>query len=125
MGKTNTLRKLVYSLLSHVCQNVYYSQADEKNMYPHIVFAIASIDLGDLNRDDAVVDIDIWDKGTSAVKIEDMADEVEAVFRNNNLPQENILPTFFLMDRKSVPDEDKKILHRLIRVQVQNYERRA
>lgn len=122
MSKTNELRKLVYSKLKKAGE-VFYGQADDKKMYPHIVFTISSVDFGNWNRDDAVVDIDIWDKGTSAIKIEDMADEIESMFRCCNEPQESILPTFFLIDRKSVPDEDKKIMHRLMRVQVQNYER--
>lgn len=123
MSKTNDLRKLVQSRLKTVCNNVFYEVADKESLYPHIVFSIDSIDLGDFARNDLIIEMDIWDKSTSARAIEDLADDVEELFNNANVPQETILPTFFLIDRKTILDPDKTIRHRIVRVQVQNYER--
>ena len=125
MSRTNDLRKLIKGRLDKVCSNVSFEQASDDKMYPHIVFTYDYIDMGNINRNDMMVDIDIWDKSDSAAAIEDLADRVEDLFNAQNIPQDTILPTFYLVDRKIVPDEDKKIRHRLIRVQVQNYERRA
>lgn len=123
MGKTNELRKLVKSALVEFCSNTYFELADEEELYPHIVFNFDNVDLGDLSRDDNIIEIHLWDKGNSAQAIEDMEDQIEEKFRNWNAPQDTILPTFFVIDRRRVEDEDKKIKHRVIRVQVQNYER--
>lgn len=123
MSKTNELRELIKKRITTICPNVYYEVASDEHIYPHIVFSFGTIDNGDLSRDDLYMDLDLWDKGKSAVSIEDLADQVEVLFQNQNLPQETILPTFYLIDRKSIPDEDKLIRHRLIRVQIQNYER--
>ena len=92
-------------------------------MYPHIVWDLERIDLGDLSRDDLILDVDIWDRNTDAKNIDNLADAVEGLFNAQNLPQQTILPTFFRIDRKSVPDEDKKIKHRVLTFQVQNYVR--
>lgn len=123
MGKTNELRKLVKSMLLTVTKEVCYRRASDDAMYPHIVFRFKPIDLGDLHRDDIMCEINLWHKGNTA-EIEDMADKVEMLFNAENLPQDTILPTFFKVDRADVDDEDKTIEHRLIRVQIQNYERR-
>lgn len=123
MSRTNDLRLLIKNMLETVCENTFFERADEDKMYPHIVFCYDFISTGDSHRHDATVDIDLWDRGTSAVRIEDMADAVEDLFNNQNKPQDTILPTFYLAGRKTVPDEDKTIKHRLIQVMVQNYER--
>lgn len=125
MSKTNDLRKLIQSRLKTVCENVYYEYADDENLYPHITYEFVTNVNDDLYRSDINLDVDIFDKSSSATLIEDLADNVEKLFNNKNLPQDTILPTFFLIDRKSVPDEDKKIRHRLVRILIQNYERQV
>lgn len=129
MGRTNKLRKLVKSVLSdeHFVQTygikgVWFEVADEGKMYPHITFQFDQINTGDLYRHDLSLIIDLYDKGTSALVVEQMADDVEDMFNAKNLPQEAILPTFYLERRNVVMDEDKMIRHRQIEIIVQNYE---
>lgn len=129
MNRTNELRKLVKSMLSekkfteeNKIKDVYYENADDEAMFPHIVFDFDTVNLGDLHRKDKSLVIDIYDKSDSAFLVEKIADEIEDMFNAKNLPQENILPTFFLEDRRTVLDEDKKIRHRQIEIIVQNYE---
>lgn len=129
MGRTNKLRKLVKSVLSdeHFIQTygikgVWFEVADEEKMYPHITFQFDQINTGDLYRHDLSLIIDLYDKGTSALVVEQMADDVEDMFNAKNLPQEAILPTFYLERRNVVMDEDKMIRHRQIEIIVQNYE---
>ena len=111
-------------MLKTVCDNVYFENADDKKLYPHIVFSYGKIDTGDKNRSDLYIDVDIFDKSMSAKRIEDLSDEVENLFNSVNVPQSTILPTFYLDGRKIVPDEDKSIRHRLITIIAQNYERK-
>lgn len=129
MGRTNELRKLVKSILSnedfiqaHGIKGVWFEVADEENMYPHITFQFDQINTGDLYRHDLSLIIDLYDKGTSAHTVESMADAVEDMFNAKNLPQESILPTFYIERRNSVMDEDKMIRHRQIEIVIQNYE---
>lgn len=121
--RTNELKKFLQTKLKTIANKVYYEQADDGALYPHIVFNFRTIDLGDLSRQDYILEIDLWDKGTSTTAIDKMADDVENLLQGQNLPQTGILPTFYLYDRKSILDSDKDIKHRLIRFQIQNYVR--
>ena len=129
MGRTNELRKLVMSLLGDAnfkeeygIKEIYHEIASDDKMYPHIVYSFDRINTGDLYRHDLSLTIDIYDKANSAYLIEQIADDVEDMFNAENLPQDKILPTFYLESRIPIIDEDKKIKHRQIEVIVQNYE---
>ena len=121
--RTNDLKYLVQSKLKTLTANVYYEIANEKKMFPHIVFNFRRIDLGDLWRQDYILEIDIWNKQDSSLRVDDLADSVENLLQAENLPQDNVLPTFYLIDRQNIPDENKEIKHRRVQFQIQNYER--
>ena len=123
MSRTNDLKKLIQTKLKTLTTNVFFEQATDNAIYPHIVFSFREINLNDLSRQDYTLDIDVWDKGTSTTAIDNLADSVEDLFHTENLPQVNVLPTFYKIDRKSVDDPDKSIKHRLVRFQIQNYVR--
>lgn len=123
MSRTNDLKKLIQTKLKTLATNVYYEIAADNALYPHVVFTFNSIDLGDLSREDYMLNVDVWDKGKSTTAIDDLCDSIENLLQAENLPQTHILPTFYLVDRRNVPDEDKAIKHRVIRFQIQNYER--
>lgn len=121
--KTNALKKLIQTKLKTLTTDVYFGIASDSAMYPHIVFDFRSINLGDLSRQDYMLDIDVWDKGQNTTNIDALCDQIESLLQGQNLPQTTILPTFYLAERRSILDEDKQIKHRLIRFQIQNYVR--
>lgn len=121
--RTNDLKKLVQTKLKTLTTNVYHEIADENAVYPHIVFTFRRIDLQDLSRQDYILEIDVWDKGSGTTTVDDLADSVENLLQGKNLPQNHVLPTFYLIDRRNILDEDKAIRHRQIQFQIQNYER--
>lgn len=121
--KTNALKKLIQTKLKTLTTDVYFETAADNALYPHIVFSFRTINLDDLSRQDYMLDVDVWDKGKNTVNVDQLADQVEALLHCQNLPQATILPTFYLVDRKAIIDEDKQIKHRLVRFQVQNYVR--
>ena len=121
--KTNDLKKLIMVQLKTLTSNVYYEIAADNALYPHIVFSFKMINLGDLWRQDYTLDVDVWDKGQNTTRIDSLCDDIEKLLHMQNLPQTGILPTFYLIDRRSIIDEDKSIKHRLVRFQIQNYER--
>jgi hypothetical protein len=121
MSRTNDLKKLIQTKLKTLTTNVYFEQATDNAMYPHIVFSFREINLDDLSRQDYTLNVDVWDKGTNTTAIDTLADSVEDLLHTQNLPQTNVLPTFYKIDRKSIEDPDKSIKHRLVRFQIQNY----
>lgn len=127
--KINDLRQLVRTrllpLMDEGVNEIYYRIADEGAFYPHIVFSFDKITAqsDDIARRNIDLRIDLWNKGTSAVLINDIADGVENLLDCQNLPQTNILPTIYFSDRRDLEDEDKSIQHIQIDFQIQNYER--
>lgn len=121
--RTNDLKTLVQSELKTVAIRVYHEIANENALYPHVVFNFRRLDLGDLSRQDYILEIDLWDKQDSSTAIDDLADTIENLLQGENFPQDNVLPTFYLIDRQTLPDEDRQIKHRRIQFQIQNYER--
>ena len=121
--KTNDLKKLIQTKLKTLTTNVYFEIAIDNALYPHIVFTFDNVNLDDLSRQDYILNVDIWDKGKSTTAVDDLTDKVESLLQAQNLPQTHVLPTFYLIDRKTIPDEDKQIQHRLVRFQIQNYTR--
>lgn len=121
MNKTNALRKVIQSKIKSVIDKCYYRMADDANIYPHAVYDFENIDLGDINRDDLILIIDLWGKGNDTSQIEDIADQIEGIFNAANLPNDDVLPTFYRISRKPIDDEDKTIIHRQLKFQIQNY----
>lgn len=121
--RTNELKKLIQAKLKTLTTDVYFEQARDNALYPHIVFNFKNIDLGDIWRQDYVLEIDVWDKGTMTDRVDELADMVEDLLHTENLPQTGVLPTFYKIDRKAIDDPDKTIKHRLIKFQIQNYVR--
>jgi len=120
MNKTNSLRKIIQSKINPIIKS-YYRVADPKADFPRAVYDFENIDLGDLSRDDLILIVDLWDEGNDTSRIEDIADQIEEMFNAANLPDENVLPTFYRISRKPIDDEDKTLMRRQLKFQIQNY----
>lgn len=124
---TNELRTLVKARLDSVFQTYgtksYYMLRPESDMYPHAVFDFGTTDESDLWRRDSQLEVEIYDKQTVWARIEDIADAIEEAFHMENLPQENILPTFYSTRRITLEDPDPTIKHVHLEFEIQNYRR--
>ena len=123
MSKTLELRKVIKAKLDTISNsgNTYYEIADDDCTYPYKVFSFDNIDLGDPNRDDLILVIDIWTKNSK--EADRIADDTEKAFEALNNPTNTILPTFYRYSRQPILDDDKTIKRRQLKIQVQNYER--
>lgn len=120
MSKTLALRKNIQTNINSIVKS-YYRKADKDKIYPHSVFDFENIDLGDINRDDLILIIDLWDYGNDTSNIEEIADQIEEMFNAANLPDEKVLPTFYRISRKPIDDPDKNLIRRQLKFQIQNY----
>lgn len=111
MGKTAELRKLITTQLNTTPGAAYYRRAPADAVYPYKTFDLSRVDLGDLSRDDYELQVDIWDHAADPKAVDEIADSLEDIFNDKNLPQTNILPTFFRSSRYPVEDPDKDIQH--------------
>lgn len=121
MSKTLALRKIIKSNIDSVVKS-YYRIADAKALFPHAVYDFENIDLGDIHRDDLILIVDLWGKGNDTSQIEEMADQLEKIFNAANLPGEDVLPTFYRVSRQPIDDEDKTLIRRQLKFQIQNYD---
>lgn len=120
MSKTADLRKLVREQLQTTQGETYHREASERAAFPYKTFTLESVSFMDA-RDDFELCVDIWHRGDWKV-VEEIADQVEKLFQNTNLPQSTILPTFFRESRYNLEDPDKTLQHIQLRFQVQLYE---
>ncbi len=121
MSKTLELRKLIKQQLDTVVGETCYKTAPASVDFPYKVFSLENVDLGDIYRDDIILDVDIYTKDED--QTDSIADSIEPLFNAVNIPTDKILSTFFRLSRKALPDEDE-IIHRIqLRFQIKTYER--
>ena len=122
MSKTKLLRKVVKEQLNTTPGGTYHKKAPSDADYPYKTFRIESANFTDA-RDDLYLEVDVWDRNTDEdPKIaEDIADRIEDLFRDVNLPAPPIYPTFFLDARYNREDPDKSLQHIQLRILVQLY----
>lgn len=120
MNKTLILRKLITEKLLTVAGGVYHRIAPKDAAYPYKTFTLSSVAFVDA-RDDLELEIDIWDRSADAKTAEDIADQVEALLADANLPTPPIYPTFFRDYRYTLDDPDKTLQHIQLRFLVQLY----
>lgn len=123
MSKTKLLRKLTKEQLQTVSGGTYHKKAAPDAEYPYKTFRIESGTFTDA-RDDLYLEVDVWDRNESedTKTAEDVADQVEKLFRDANIPAPPIYPTFFRESRYPVDDPDKNLQHIRLRFLVQVYE---
>lgn len=122
MSKTAALRKLVREKLQTVPGESYHRTAPKDAAFPYKTFSLSSVVFPDSHRDDFELEVDIWDRAKDWKVVEEIADQVEALFNDVNLPQPPIYPTFFRENRYSLDDPDKNLQHIQLRFLVQLYE---
>ena len=120
MSKTADLRKLVREQMQTVPGETYHKSAPSNAAYPYKTFELKSVSFTDV-RDDFDLCVDIWHRGDWK-DAEEIADQIEKLFHNTNLPQSTILPTFFRENRYTLEDPDKTLKHIQLRFLVQLYE---
>ena len=121
MGKTRALRKLVTEKLRTVPGGTYHKVASDSATYPYKTFTLERATFTDA-RDDIYLDVDVWDRAKDQKTAEDIADQVEDLFDNVNIPAPPIYTTFFREYRYPLVDPDKTLQHIQLRFLVQLYE---
>lgn len=120
MSKTKLLRKLANERLQTAQGGTYHRLAPKDAAFPYKVFRLERASFMDA-RDDIYLEVDIWDKSLDPKVVEDIADDIEAMFDDANLPAPPIYPTFFRDARFLLDDPDKTLQHIQLRFLVQLY----
>ena len=122
MSKTKLLRKLVNEKLQTVQGGTYHKKAPKDARYPYKVFTLTSATFPNLDRDDKELEVDLWNRGNDQKVLEDIADDIEALFNGTVYPAPPIYPAFFRENRFDLEDPDKDLQHIQLRFLVQLHE---
>lgn len=122
MSKTLRLRNLIQEQLQTVQGETHHKVASKDTTYPYKTFLLESLNFPDSTRDDFDLVIDIWDRSPDQKTVEEIADQIEALFNASNLPRPPIYPTFFRDGRNNIIDPDKELQHIQLHFIVQLYE---
>ena len=125
MSKTVEIRKVIKAQLETVMGSghVFHRDAPDDADFPYSTFALLTVNMGDLWRDDIDLQIDLFDHHTSPQRIEELADRIEALLGGANLPQDEILPTIYRVNRQTIPTQGKLTQCIQMRFLIQNYTR--
>lgn len=122
MSKTAALRRLIMKKMQTTQGETYHRTAPKDAAFPYKTYSLTSVAFFDRLRDDFELEVDIWTREKDWKAIEEIADQVEALFNDANLPEPPIYPTFFRDARFSLDDPDKTLQHIQLRFLVQLYE---
>ena len=122
MSKTTTLRKLITEKMRTVPGGTYHRTAPKDEPYPYKVFTLSSVAFPNSDRDDLELEVDLWARGQDPKALEDIADDIEALFNGKIYPAPPIYPAFFRENRYDLEDPDKTLQHIQLRFLVQLHE---
>lgn len=120
MSKTIVLRKLVKEQLQTVAGETHHKVAPADAAYPYKTFRLSRVLFTDA-RDDMELEVDVWDRSLDPKTAEGIADDIEALFHDANLPAPPIYPTFYRDTRIPLDDPDPNLQHIQLRFIVQLY----
>lgn len=119
MGKTIDLRTIITTLLDEIDGTTYYEIAPSDAVYPYKVYEFELIDTQDVSRDDNILTVHVW--GDQVKEVEQICDDIEDKFRFCNASSGVSYPTFYTYERRSIPDENKALKHRQLKILINNY----
>lgn len=106
---------------------VFNKYANDNAIFPYVVFNIGTSNIIEKDREDVVVEIDIWDymrDGYDAVmNIETLTSRIDNFLKNKIYNGENSVLIFEKTNRLTVPDEDERVERRRLRYIVKFYDK--
>ena len=122
MAKTRTLRNLITLQLRTTPGETYHKNAPKDAAFPYKTFTLTSVAFPNTDRDDLDLEVDLWDRAPDPKTLEDIADQIEALFNAKIYPEPPIYPAFFRESRHDLEDPDKTLQHIQLRFLVQLHE---
>ena len=122
MSKTAALRKLVYATVQTTPGDTYHKTAPKDAAYPYKTYHLTSVAFPNSPRDDFELEVDLWDRAPDPKAIEEIADQIEALFNGKIYPDPPIYPAFYREARFDLIDPDKTLQHIQLRFSVQLHE---
>lgn len=123
-----SIMKYLTTELKKLSPRVYNEYATSNAIFPYVVFNIRTSNILETNREDVILEIDIWDiqkDGYDAiVNVELLTDKIDKFLKDNRHNDENQVLIFSKIGRLSLPDENTNIKRRQLRYVVRYYDKK-
>lgn len=121
------IMKFLTQELKKISPRVFNGNATKDAVFPYVVFKIPTSNIMEKNREDVIIEIDVWDiqkDGYDAtINVEVLTSEIDNFLKNARFNGDNAVLIFQKMNRLSLPDEDENIKHRQLRYLVKFYDK--
>ena len=116
------LGDLIDQELRKVADRVYDEKLPSEVSLPAVVYRFTGSNRAD-KREDFILQINIWGEGQSTLEIEQIADNITRHFdeKHFTVTAEGLRVGTFLISRGSVPDPDRNIRRREVRILCKTY----
>lgn len=123
------LQKQIYAFLKTKCDRVFYEDAPDDAIYPYVVYDFPSSLENYSNREDFMLDVDIWDNATNTKPIETLVGDINGDgdidiptgLHRKLIYINGVSAKIYKEGRFNIRDEDKRIKHRQLKYRIQTY----
>lgn len=124
------LQKQIITFLRTKASRVYLEYAPTDAVFPYVIYDLPSSYAGDSDREDFVLEIDVWDNSKDTTVLETLSGSIDGngdIFNPTGLNRKNIYvdgklaATCYREARFMIRDEDNRINHRQLRYTIQTY----
>lgn len=121
------IMKYLTTELKKFSPRVFNDNANTNAIFPYVVFSINTSSIIEKNREDIIVEIDIWDyqkdNYDATVNTELLTDRIDKFLRNVRHNGEKSVFIFEKIGRLNLPDEDGNVKRRQLRYVVKYYDK--
>ncbi|MCR6096854.1 hypothetical protein HXA31_20425 [Salipaludibacillus agaradhaerens] len=118
----NNLLVYLYETLSNVHTNTHLEIAKDDAPYPYIVFNLPTSTDAERQRQDFILEVDIWDQTTDTRALETLTDDIDKTIKKVRYVDDNQLLIFTRINRLMISDPDPMIRRRQLRYEIKRYE---
>lgn len=124
------LKKQIQLFLKTKADRVYFRKANEKTAFPYVVFNFPDSDADFFEREDIILEVDIWDKSNITTTIDTLTGSIDGdgdiksptgLNRKSINIDSHLRAKIYRINRYTIDDEEKKIERRQLRYKVKAY----
>lgn len=119
------LLKVINTKLRSVTSRSYFDIAPNQAEFPYVTYRLpVSNDIDGCpngNREDFILEIDIWDNITDTTRLETLAQQIDDEMQRTHEYNSNVAVSFYRLNRLMLPDTDQTINRRQLRYRLPTY----